>query len=52
MVCNNCGNHYPISGLGTQNLRGGCWPSYLESSNDGEYLVIPKAALDAGSKRF
>jgi len=30
MICNNCGNHYPISGLGTKNLRGGgCWPGYL-----------------------
>ena len=27
MVCNNCGNHYPISELGTANLRGGCWPA-------------------------
>ena len=26
MVCNNCGNRYPIDGLGTENKRpGGCW---------------------------
>jgi uncharacterized membrane protein len=30
MVCNNCGNRYHVSGLGTENkARGGCWPSYL-----------------------
>jgi len=52
MICNNCGNHYPVSGIGTQNLKGGCWPSYLKNSNDGEYLVITKAALDAGKSRF
>ena len=31
MVCNNCGNKYPIIGLATENKNpGGCWPGYFE----------------------
>lgn len=53
MVCNNCGNHYRISGLGTANLKGGgCWPGYLQASTEGNYLVITKIALEAGRYRF
>ena len=29
MVCNECGNKFLIDGIGTDNLLGGCWPSYL-----------------------
>jgi len=53
MICNNCGNYYPISGLGTKNLRGGgCWPGYLPSKVEGDYLVIEKVALESGRYRF
>ena len=53
MICNNCGNYYPISGLGTKNLKGGgCWPGYLPSKTEGDYLVIEKVALESGRYRF
>ena len=53
MVCNNCGNKYAISGLGTKNLRGGgCWPGYLPSEVEGENLIIKKSELDKGAYRF
>ncbi len=52
VVCNNCGNYYPISGLGTKNLGGGCWPGYLENTIEGDYIVIKKSDLDAGEKRY
>lgn len=53
MVCNNCGNHYRISGLGTANLKGGgCWPGYLEANVEGDYLVITKTGLESGRYRF
>jgi uncharacterized membrane protein len=53
MICNNCGNYYPISGLGTKNLKGGgCWPGYLPSKVEGDYVVIKKTDLEAGSYRF
>ena len=53
MVCNNCGNHYRISGLGTANLAGGgCWPGYLQAKVEGENLVITKTALESGRYRF
>lgn len=29
MVCRNCGNQFLIDSIGTENLQGGCWPSYL-----------------------
>jgi uncharacterized membrane protein len=53
MVCNNCGNHYRISGLGNANLKGGgCWPGYLEARIEGDYMVIVKSSLEAGRYRF
>jgi len=53
MICNNCGNHYAIAGLGTKNLKGGgCWPGYLPSTIEGDYLVIKKTDLEAGRYRF
>lgn len=29
MVCNNCDNQFLIDGIGTDNIQGGCWPSYI-----------------------
>lgn len=53
MVCNNCGNRYPISGIGTQNKTpGGCWPGYLSSKIVGDQLVVEKSDLEAGKGRF
>jgi|SRR3989344_8774816 len=53
MVCNNCGNRYPLSGLGAENKKpGGCWPGYLPSYIDNEYLVIKKSDLDSNKWRF
>ena len=53
MVCNNCGNKYPISGLGTENLRGGgCWPGYLPSKVERDGLIIKNSDLEKGRYRF
>lgn len=42
MQCINCGNRYSIDGLGTENIGGGCWPSYLpiEILEDNVYIKI------------
>jgi len=41
MVCNNCGNKYPISGIGTENkISGGCWPGYLLHIAEGDNVLI------------
>ena len=46
MICNNCGNRYPISGLGTENKSpGGCWPSYLPNIIAGDNIIIQKSDL-------
>lgn len=53
MICNNCGNKYPIDGLGTENLDpGGCWPTYLPSTVSDGQLVIQKADLEREIARF
>ena len=50
MVCNNCGNRYPSDGLGTENIKGGCWPSYLPMNIvDGKVVI---KASDIKAKRF
>jgi len=52
MVCNNCGNQYLTSQVGTANKGGGCWPGYLEAKVEGDSLVIEVADLDAGAWYF
>jgi uncharacterized membrane protein len=53
MVCNNCGNRYHVSGLGTENkFKGGCWPSYLESEVNDDYLEIKLSSLEKGMYKF
>ncbi|MFH1663954.1 MAG: DUF2318 domain-containing protein [archaeon] len=53
MVCNNCGNKYPIDGLGTENKNGGgCWPGFLPNKVVGDSIVIKKSDLDKGRYRF
>ncbi|MBU7023040.1 MAG: DUF2318 domain-containing protein [Theionarchaea archaeon] len=53
MICNNCGNRYEISGLGSKNRNpGGCWPGYLPSSVEGEYLIIRKQDLEERRDTF
>ena len=47
MVCNNCGNRYPITGLGTENKNpGGCWPGYLPNVIKGDNITIKKSDLE------
>jgi uncharacterized membrane protein len=50
MTCNNCGQTFPINSIGTENLSGGCWPSYLPYEVDGEQVIIDKSGID--QKRF
>ena len=46
MICNNCGNRYPISGLGTENKTpGGCWPGYLPNRIEDDNVVIKRSDL-------
>ncbi len=53
MICNNCGNKYPIDGLGTENRNpGGCWPSYLPNTVVGNEIVIEKSELEKGKAMF
>lgn len=52
MVCNNCGNRYPIDGLGTKNKTpGGCWPSYLPNTLEGDNIIIKKSDLENNRRR-
>ncbi len=50
MVCNNCGNEYSTDGIGTENLRGGCWPSYVPIKEEGGNILIK--ASDLKAKRY
>jgi uncharacterized membrane protein len=52
MQCNNCGKVFDISNIGTKNSSGGCWPSYLPMSNDGQNIQIAKSALDGKAYMF
>jgi uncharacterized membrane protein len=50
MVCNNCGNRYATDGIGTKNLQGGCWPSYVPIDVENGKVVIKASELKA--KRY
>ena len=50
MKCINCGQEFAIDNLGTKNLQGGCWPSYLPFTTDTENIVIK--ITDLSQKRF
>ncbi len=52
MVCNNCGNKFPITGIGTTNKGGGCWPGYLEVTLTETEVIIDPEVLEAGSWYF
>jgi len=40
MKCNNCQKEFPINSIGTENEEGGCWPSYLNKTIEGDDVVI------------
>jgi len=46
MHCINCGLEFAISGLGSLNSGGGCWPSNLPLRTDGDYVVIETSDLE------
>jgi len=50
MVCNNCGNRFPIEQINV--VRGGCNPAPLERQLDGDAVVIKAADLAAGLYYF
>ena len=50
MVCNNCGQQFDSTQINEQ--RGGCNPSPLERTVDGQSLVLKTADLQAGVKYF
>jgi uncharacterized membrane protein len=50
MQCINCGNIYSIDGLGTENIGGGCWPSFVPIEINGDNVYIKITELE--EKRF
>lgn len=50
MVCNNCGQQFDSTQI--NELRGGCNPSPLERTVDGQSLVLKTADLQAGARYF
>ena len=49
-ICNNCGQRFPLAAIGTDNIRGGCWPSYLPIHTTGSGVEI--AVADLTKKEF
>ncbi len=52
MRCNNCGNTYPIDGLGTENLGTGCWPGYLPIVITATEVIIQHSDLNDSAWYF
>ena len=50
MVCNNCGRRFPSTKINV--LQGGCNPSPLERTVQGDELVLQVADLQAGAQYF
>jgi len=52
MICNYCGKSFPIKAVGTENKSGGCWPSYLPMTIDGDNVVIKVSDLEENLYMF
>lgn len=50
MSCNNCGQEFGINSIGTENIKGGCWPSYLPIEVSGDEVLVRKD--DILSKKY
>lgn len=50
MVCNNCGRRFPSTKINV--VEGGCNPSPIERSIDGQNLVLKTSDLQAGVQLF
>ena len=51
-ICNNCGQRFPLRALGTDNIHGGCWPSYLPMETVGNSVVVRVRDLEKKSYLF
>ncbi len=52
VVCRNCGRHFLIDDLGTENRGGGCWPAYLPHTIEDGYIVVRESGLESGRRFF
>jgi ribosomal protein S27E len=52
MTCNNCGQTFAINTIGTGNLSGGCWPSYIPMKIEGNNVTIKTSDLDGKRSLF
>ena len=50
--CNNCGNRFPIDGLGIKSTGGTCNPGYLPHTIQGDNVVINVSDLIVGAYFF
>lgn len=51
--CNNCGNKFTISQLGSENQRGGgCWPGYLPHEIEAGQVLVKLSDLREGRYYF
>lgn len=50
--CKKCDRSFKITDLGIKNKGGGCWPSYLSHSIEGNNILIDKLELAKGTFRF
>lgn len=50
MVCINCNNKFLINGIGTENIQGGCWPSYMPITIEDNQVIIKISNMD--QKRY
>ena len=51
-ICNNCKNQYPTRFIGTKNLSGGCWPSYIPIKITDNKVVIEVSDLEKKAYLF
>ena len=52
MSCINCGKEFPINSIGTENVAGGCWPSYLPIEVIEDSVIIKISDLESKKYMF
>ena len=52
MTCNNCDTSFLIKDICSENMKGGCWPSYLPMSIEEDYIIITISDLEEKKYMF
>lgn len=52
MQCNSCGKSFEVKGIGSDNVPGSCWPSFVRYEISDGFMLIDTKFLDTRAYMF